>query len=116
VNSLDELRVRLDALAASARVGRVPGWAGSVAIVVDGVQWVTCFVDPAGVRSRPSATSAVTVIHARSADAVRRWLIDGVDYTHLVQSGEFEIDGTYFDVLLLSKVLGLRPDRKVMAT
>lgn len=116
MNSLDELRARLDALAASARVGRVPGWSGSVAIVVDGMQWVTCFVDAAGVQSRPAATSAATTIHARSADAVRRWLIDGIDYTHLVQSAEFTIDGAYFDVLLLSKVLGLRPDRKVMAT
>jgi hypothetical protein len=116
MNGPADLREQLDALAASGRAGRAAGWSGSVALVVDGADWVTCTVDAALVQVRPAGTAAATTIRARSADAVRRWLVDGVDYTHLVASGDFVIDGVSFDVLLLSKVLGLRPDRKVAAT
>ncbi|GCE42141.1 hypothetical protein Rhow_006080 [Rhodococcus wratislaviensis] len=56
-----------------------------------------------------------TTIDVTTDEAIRRWLVDGVDFTHIIQSGDLGIEGSYFDVLLLSKILGLRSDRKVRA-
>ena len=112
----ENLREQITALAAGAGPHRVSGWTGAIAIVVGGDHWLTCVVEPSAVHLTDDQVGAPTTLNAASSDALRRWLVDGVDYTHLVRSGEFTIDGVYFDVLLLSKVLGLRPDRKLSVT
>jgi hypothetical protein len=111
-----DLQQRMTALAGAARTDRIADWSGSVEIVVGGVAWVICLVDGSGVRLAGPDTDAATTLRVTSAGALRSWLVDGVDFTHLVASGDFAIDGVYFDVLLLSKALGLRPDRNRSAS
>ncbi|WP_157890497.1 hypothetical protein [Mycolicibacterium goodii] len=112
MSSSEVLREQITALAGAANTRRVAGWTGAVAIVVGEHHWVTCVVGPSAVELSDRSITAPTTLRASSFAALHRWLIDGVDYTHLVASGEFTVLGVYFDVLLLSKVLGLRPDRK----
>lgn len=115
--SVDEnLRKQITVLAAGANTHRVSGWTGAIAIVVAGDHWLTCVVELSTVHLTDEHDAVPTTLNVASFVALRRWLVDGVDYTHLVASGEFTIDGVYFDVLLLSKVLGLRPDRKLSMT
>ena len=111
-----DLQQRMAALAAAARTDRIADWNGSVQIVVGGAGWVTCLVDGSGVRLAEPGTDAATTLQVTSAEAVRRWLVAGVDFTHLVASGDFAIEGVYLDVLLPSKALGLRPDRNRSAS
>lgn len=106
-----ELRTVLDELAVKGRPGRVPGWSGRVAIVVAGAPWVTCSVNATGVTVTEGRAADATVFSVAAVPTLRRWLVDGVDHTHLLQSGAARIEGVSFDVLLLSKALGLRPDR-----
>lgn len=112
MSSPEALHERITALARAANTHRVFGWTGAVAIVVGDHHWLTCMVDPSAVELSDRPTTAPTILCAASFEAVHRWLIGGVDFTHLVASGEFSVRGVYFDVLLIAKVLGLRPDRK----
>ena len=111
-----ELRDALDEVASTARVDRVPNWSANIGITVANEPWVTCRTSPDGVAVVDGVALVDTTLFAADADAVRRWLVDCVDYTHIVRSGDMVIEGSYFDVLLLSKALGLRPDRKEIVT
>ena len=109
-----DLRHSLTRLASTAHTERVPNWSASIGIVVAGSDWLTCRAGADGVEILDSVGTVDTTLHAIAEDPVRRWLINGVDFTHLVRAGDMAIDGSYFDILLLSKVLGLRPDRREM--
>jgi len=107
-----ELRDALDEVASTARVDRVPNWRASIGIVVGDEPWVTCRTGSDGVSIVEGVTDVDSTLFASDAEVLKRWLVDCVDYTHLVRAGDMVIDGSYFDVLLLSKALGLRPDRR----
>lgn len=113
MNQLDELRETITELAAHARTERIPRWHSSVQLVISGAPWVVCTASASGLAVTDGGAEAATVVEM-TPGAVERWLLDGVDFTHLVKAGEFVITrGTYFDLLLLSKALGLRSDRRV---
>jgi hypothetical protein len=99
--------------ARGAQMWRMPGWTARVGLVLEGVPWLiaqplSSHLDvqrwmPGG----PAPTTTVCV----TLDGLRRWLTEGVDFTHLVKEGLMQVvGGTYFDLLLLSKALRLRPE------
>lgn len=100
--------------AARAQLWRMPGWTARVGIVLDGDPYVTVqpqqdrlVVAPWATDGGPNPTTSVSV----TSEAIERWLVGGVDFTHLVKAGGMRVlSGTYFDVLLLSKALRLRPE------
>jgi hypothetical protein len=108
-----ELRDALTALAATARMSRIPNWSATIEITVGARPWVTCHASGDGIVITEGRTQGVkpTTVTVRTDDGLRSWLLSGIDYTHLVRSGEMTIKGNYFDVLLLSKALGLRPEK-----
>lgn len=111
----DELRATLTEFARTSRMDRIPNWSARVGIRLGAVDWVTCAASSDGVVVEEAITDADSVLSISGEPALRRWLVEGVDYTNLVESGDITIHGNYFDVLLLSKALGLRPDRKIGA-
>lgn len=112
MSTLAQLQHVLDELASRARTERVPNWSAEIGIVIADSPWVTCSVGTEGIRILEGVGEVDTTLFARTSDAARRWLVDYVDYTHIVRDGDMSIEGSYFDVLLLSKALGLRPDRR----
>ena len=111
----EELRDVLAGLVSEAKAGRVAPWHGVVGIAVGASLWATCAIDVTGVHLIDESIPGATVARLSSTDALSSWLVDGVDYTHLVAQGDLVIEGVYFDVLLLSKALNLRPDRRPSA-
>lgn len=110
--ALSGLRTALEKLAATARLDRVPNWSASIGITIADEKWLTCRADANGLSIVDGVGVVDTTLVAADADTVKRWLVDCVDYTHMIRSGDMVIKGSYFDVLLLSKALGLRPDKK----
>src|SRR5205807_1710883 len=111
----DELLSLVRSLAAKADPVRTPGWRTVVSLRVAKSPWLRCTADARGitvVEWTGGPSEATTEVNL-STSAVRSWLLDGVDYTHLIKSGDIEVStGTQFDLLLLSKSFGLRPERR----
>lgn len=94
-------------------MSRIPNWSATVEIIVGAQPWVTCHASADGIAITEGRAQGVqhTTVTVRRDDGLRSWLVGGIDYTHLIRSGEMTIEGNYFDVLLLSKALGLRPEK-----
>ncbi len=99
-------------LATGAQMWRMPGWTARVALVLDGSPFVIAQAIGGELLVedwRPGGPAPSTTV-AATAEALGRWL-GGEDFTHLVKSGGLQVlAGTYFDLLLLSKALRLRPE------
>lgn len=107
----DDLLAAASGLAARARMEKLPRWDTTVQVTVDGEPWAAFSATSATLTITPGARDAQTVVEMTST-ALESWLADGVDFTHLVKDGTIVVShGSYFDLLLLSKALGLRSDR-----
>jgi len=98
--------------ATGAQMWRMPGWTARVALVLDGSPFVVAQAVGGEllVEDWRLGGPAPTTTVSATAEALGRWL-DGEDFTHLVKSGGLQVlAGTYFDLLLLSKALRLRPE------
>jgi hypothetical protein len=105
-------------LAATSRIGKIPNWTCRIDLLIEGQPWLTCLAEPGHLVVCPTSEAAgeATTSVSMTGSGVTEWLLHGVDYTHLVRRGELDIiSGTYFDLLLLSKALGLRPEKKAEA-
>ena len=111
----DQLGPLVRKLATRAEPARVPGWRAIVALRVEGSPWLSLRADQRGVAvtTWTGDQSGVTTEVEMSERGARLWLLEGVDYTHLLKSGDINlIRGSQFDLLLLSKSFGLRPERR----
>ena len=113
--SLEQLRGLVAKLATRSDPSRAPGWKTSLGISVAGRRWLKMRADEHGIEVADwmADGSAVSTEIEMSAAGLKAWLLSGIDYTHLLKRGEIEVrSGSQFDLLLLSKSFGLRPERQ----
>ena len=102
-------------LALRADPARAPGWEATLGLSIAGLPWLSLSASQHGIAVEDwggDRSSVKTEIEMSEA-GLRSWLMGGVDYTHLLKRGEIELrSGNQFDLLLLSKSFGLRPERR----
>jgi hypothetical protein len=113
MNSPTDLSVTLSNLIERASTKRIPNWAPRSALFLDGGAWTVVTVEGDALVTHSAGEPDIDTTVFLTSRGAHQWLVGGVDFTHLAKSGDLTVgSGTYFDVLLLSKALGLRPERK----